>query len=77
MIGIKISNNSKLPERLKTLSQRLGMDYEQMLEKWICSEENPEQLNQSRPFLEDEQVKVKPQMEQKGEEEEEKEEGKG
>jgi len=57
MIGIKVSANSPLPERLKALSLKLKMDYEQLLEKWIISEEQPGQL---KLFSETDEPIVKP-----------------
>jgi hypothetical protein len=39
MIGIKVSDRSNLPERLKALSKRTEMEYAELLEKWVSAEE--------------------------------------
>jgi hypothetical protein len=39
VIGIKVADESDLPERLKALSQQTRLEYHELLEKWIGQEE--------------------------------------
>ena len=53
MIGIKIDDDSNLPERLRIVSAFMRLEYQELLEKWIWNEEQEYMLDKPSNFIVD------------------------